>query len=349
MTSIKEIILKTPRPAIIAGPCSAESREQIINTAEGLVGTSGLIAFRAGLWKPRTRPGDFEGVGEKGLDWMKEVKEKTNLKLAVEVAVPWHVEKCLKAGIDILWIGARTVVSPFMVDEIASALKGSNVCVMVKNPVNPDLSLWSGGIERLLNASVKHLAAIHRGFDVFSSDPFRNLPLWEIPIGLKQQFPEIPVLCDPSHIAGKRELLQVVSQKALDRGFDGLMIESHIDPDKALTDPLQQISPASLKKLSKELVIKDHIYSSSDHRLDEYRSAIDEIDNQLLELLSRRMDVSSLIGELKKQYNLAPYQPERWQSLLNDRLNKGASLHLNEHFVKKIFEVLHMESIKRQE
>ncbi|MEN8224121.1 MAG: 3-deoxy-7-phosphoheptulonate synthase, partial [Bacteroidota bacterium] len=241
MAPENKLLDNTERPVLIAGPCAAESREQVLRTAEAFSGIPGLKAYRAGLWKPRTRPGEFEGVGERGLPWLIEVKERTGLKLATEIAVPSHVEACLKAGIDILWIGARTVVNPFMVDEIARALNGSNICVMVKNPVNPDLGLWAGGIERLQNAGIYNLAAVHRGFDAFLSKPFRNLPLWEIPIELKRQFPDLPVLCDPSHIGGKRELLSSISQKALDLGMDGLMIESHIDPEHALTDNAQQV------------------------------------------------------------------------------------------------------------
>lgn len=349
MTRIQEIIKKTAQPVIIAGPCAAESREQVLFTAEALKDIPGLMAFRTGLWKARTRPGDFEGAGEQGLDWLQEVKEKTGLKLAVEIASAKHAELCLKSEIDILWIGARTVVNPFMVDEIAVSLRGCDICVMIKNPLNPDRSLWAGGIERLQKAGLDNLAAIHRGFDAWSSHPYRNLPLWEIPMDLKRQFPELPIICDPSHMGGKRELLQSISQKALDLGFDGLMIESHIDPENALSDTAQQISPRDLEAMISNLIVKEHRGNSSDERLEEYRTAIDEIDGQLLELLAKRMNIAAKIGELKKARNMAPYQPERWQKLLENRLEQASGLKLDRDFIKKIFETLHMESIRRQE
>lgn len=341
-------IIKASKPAIIAGPCAAESREQILETAEGLKEIPSLLAFRAGLWKPRTQPGDFEGVGEKGLEWLKEVKANTGLRLAVEIATAKHAELCIEAGVDIVWIGARTVVSPFVVDEIATALKGSDVCIMVKNPVNPDISLWAGGLERLINKGLKNLAAVHRGFDVYYSKPYRNLPLWEIPIELKSKYPEIPLLCDPSHIGGKREYLAKISQKALDLGMDGLMIESHIHPEKALTDISQQVSPRDLKEILSSLIIRES-QAESDSTLEKYRTTIDELDEQLLEILARRMNISEQIGILKKEQNLAPFQAERWQALLEDRLIKGERLSLNSELIKKIFEAVHMESIKRQE
>ena len=336
------------RPVLIAGPCAVESREQVIQTAEALSGIPYLYAFRAGLWKPRTRPGDFEGVGEQGLDWLHEVKIRTGLKLAVEIAIPAHADACLKAGVDIVWIGARTVVSPFVVDEIAAVLKGSEVCVMVKNPVNPDLSLWAGGIERLIKNGITNLAAVHRGFDVYYSKPYRNMPLWEIPIELKSNFPDLPILCDPSHIGGQRNYLNRISQKAFDLGMDGLMVESHIDPDNALTDVAQQVSPDELKQIFSHLMIRGQ-QGETDSLLEKYRTSIDELDEQLLEILSKRMKVAGMIGHLKKENNLAPYQPERWKELLKDRMRKGGVLQLSEEFVKKVFESIHMESISRQE
>ena len=348
MGSIIELLKNTGRPALIAGPCAAESRDQVIRTAEALPGTPGIIAYRAGLWKPRTRPADFEGVGEKGLAWLREVKEKTGLRLAVEIATPAHAEACLKSDIDIVWIGARTVVSPFIVDEIARALSGSDVCVMVKNPVNPDLSLWAGAIERLKKKNITNLAAVHRGFDVYYSKPYRNIPLWEIPIELKNDFPGLPVLCDPSHIGGNRELLQQISQKALDLGMDGLMIESHIEPDKALTDVAQQISPQELKMMISKLKIRDHQGGGFDATLEKYRISLDELDIQLLEILANRMVLSELIGKLKQKNNLAPYQSERWSAVFNDRLKKGISLKLDEEFLKRLLNLIHMESLRRQ-
>ncbi|MEE4256901.1 MAG: chorismate mutase [Bacteroidales bacterium] len=341
-------IIKASRPAIIAGPCAAESREQVLQTAEALKDIPSLLAFRAGLWKPRTKPGDFEGVGEQGLEWLKEVKEKTGIRLAVEIATARHAELCIEAGVDIVWIGARTVVSPFVVDEIANALKGNDVCIMVKNPVNPDISLWAGGLERLMKKGLKNLAAVHRGFDVYFSKPYRNLPLWEIPLELKLQYPDIPFLCDPSHIGGQREYLSAISQKALDLGMDGLMIETHIHPETALTDISQQVSPRELKEMLGNLIIREN-QAESDSTLEKYRTTIDELDEQLLEILARRMNISEQIGILKKEQNLAPFQADRWQALLDDRNKKGEKLKLNSDFIKKVFEAIHMESIKRQE
>ncbi len=299
MSNKLNFIKEVSRPALIAGPCAAETREQVITTAEALLGIPGLIAFRAGIWKPRTRPGDFEGVGDAGLDWLKEVKERFGLKLAVEIAIPAHAEACLNAGVDVVWIGARTVVSPFVVDEIAKVLRGCDLCVMVKNPLNPDLSLWAGGIERLLKNGITNLAAVHRGFDVYYSKPFRNIPLWEIPIELKGIFPELPILCDPSHIGGHRDYLPGISQKALDLGLDGLMIEAHHDPDHALTDVAQQLSPGELKKIIAGLKVRKQHAQEADANLAKYRTSIDELDEQLLEILSKRMEVSELIGKVK--------------------------------------------------
>lgn len=341
-------ISKADRPVLIAGPCSAETREQLLNTAVALTSIPNLIAFRSGLWKPRTRPGEFEGVGEKGIAWLQEVKEKTGLKLAVEIAIAAHAEICIKSGVDIVWIGARTVVSPFIVDEIARALSGSNICVMVKNPVNPDLSLWAGGIERLQKAGIKNLSAVHRGFDAFSSKPYRNIPLWEIPIELKRLFPTLPLLCDPSHIGGRRELLQSISQKALDLGMDGLMIESHIDPGQALTDVEQQVSPTELRKIIGALKVREYESADENSTLEKYRLTIDDLDSQLLELLAKRMEISEIIGQYKKEMNLAPFQPERWSTVLKDRISKGGALKLDKEFITRIINLIHKESLRRQ-
>lgn len=338
----------TGRPVIIAGPCAAESEAQIMQTASALADTPNLFAFRAGLWKPRTRPGDFEGVGEQGLPWLREVKRKTGMRLAVEIATPAHARACLEYGVDMVWIGARSVVSPFAVEEIAGALSGSEVCVMVKNPVNPDISLWVGAIERLMKKGITKLAAVHRGFDIHQSKPYRNSPLWEIPLELKSIFSGLPLLCDPSHIGGKRELLASISQKALDLGMDGLMIESHIDPAKALTDMAQQVSPAMLKEIINGLNIRKYQAPEADVLLEKYRTSIDELDEQLLDVLSKRMEISDLIGELKRVHNLSPYQPERWTKLLGDRVNKAVSMQLEPAFVRKVFTLIHKESLDRQ-
>jgi chorismate mutase len=335
-------------PLLIAGPCAAESREQVVQTAMAMEGIPGLFAFRAGLWKPRTRPGAFEGVGVKGLAWLQEAREKTGLKLAVEIAVPAHAEACLRAGIDIMWIGARTVVSPFVVDDIAGVLSGSTACIMVKNPLNPDAGLWTGGVERLQQAGIGELAMVHRGFDAFASHPYRNAPLWEIPMEMQQRFPGLPMLCDPSHIGGSRNLLPEIAQKALDLGMQGLMIETHIDPDKALTDQAQQLSPDALRKLARRLQVKKADAGGFDATLESYRTTIDGIDEQLLGLLARRMKVSELIGRYKKEHRLAPYQPGRWAALLENRLEKGSRLQLDHDFVTKLFNLIHLGSLKKQ-
>lgn len=336
------------RPLIIAGPCSAESAKQVMDTAMALKDIPGLFAFRAGLWKPRTRPGDFEGVGEKGLLWLTEAKRATGLKLAVEIATPAHAEACLAAGVDFLWIGARSVVNPFLVDDIARALSGSNIGVMVKNPVNPDIGLWSGAIERLMKKGISRLAAVHRGFNIYLSKPYRNAPLWEIPLEMMAIFRELPMLCDPSHIGGKREMLASISQKALDLGMDGLMVESHINPAKALTDPAQQVTPGELARLVGGLKTRKSGVTKGVASLEKYRTSIDELDEQLLELISRRLEVAGYIGELKKAHDLAPYQPERWARLLEDRMEKASKLRLDPDFVKKIFTLIHKESLGRQ-
>lgn len=348
MANKNNCINDAPGPVLIAGPCAAESRKQILETAGALTGTPYLYAFRAGLWKPRTRPGEFEGVGEKGLPWLIEAREKTNLKLAVEIAMPAHAEACIKAGIDMVWIGARTIVSPFIIDEIASVLSGGDLCVMVKNPVNPDLDLWVGGIERLKKSGIQNLAAVHRGFDAFSSKPYRNIPLWEIPIELMRIFPDLPVFCDPSHICGRRDLLPGIAQQALNFGMRGLMIESHIDPDHALTDIAQQITPDALKKMIAGLEIKTGSATTEDNRLVKYRTSIDELDGQILELLSKRMQISKLIGEYKKEINLRPFQAERWSSVIHDRLGKAAALELDKEFIKRLFDLIHLESLRKQ-
>lgn len=344
----KNCIIESAKPVIIAGPCAAESRKQVLETASALSGTQNMLAFRAGLWKPRTRPGEFEGVGKQGLAWLKEVKQKYGFRLAVEIAIPSHADLCIKSGIDIVWIGARTVVSPFVVDEIARALSGSDICVMVKNPVNPDLSLWAGGIERLKKAGLTNLAAVHRGFDIYASNPYRNIPLWEIPIELKRLFPELPMLCDPSHIGGRRELLAHLSQKALDLGMDGLMIESHIDPENALTDMAQQIAPDKLQKILAGLNVRKSGEDKPDSTLENFRTRIDELDGQILELLSRRMKISAMIGNYKKKQNLAPFQPKRWSAVLEDRLATGTTLKIDPGFLKQLFNLIHKESLRNQ-
>ncbi len=336
-------------PLVISGPCSAESEYQILQTAEKIAQMSQVRIFRAGIWKPRTRPGLFEGVGEKGLIWLKKVKEQTGLLTAVEVANPTHVETALKHQIDILWIGARTVVNPFSLQELANALKGADVPVMIKNPVNPDLSLWIGAIERIHLSGINKIAAIHRGFYFFDKTPYRNAPMWEIPIELKRLIPNLPVICDPSHICGERSMLLDVAQKALDLEMNGLMIESHFDPDSALTDPQQQIKPEELAKLLSSLVIRREEGSIEfAGKLEELRTEIDKIDAELINILARRMELIDEIGKYKRNHNITILQLKRWSNIVHDRLKTGLDSGLEKEFLQKLLEIVHNESIKRQ-
>ena len=298
-------IFNSRRPIIIAGPCSAETEEQVLNTAIKL-SDRGVKIFRAGIWKPRTRPNNFEGVGSIGLEWLKKVKETTGMEVTTEVANTKHVYEAIKAGIDILWIGARTSANPFAVQEIADSLKGMNIPVMIKNPVNPDLELWIGAIERLQKAGITNLAAIHRGFSGFTNSPYRNEPMWQLPIDLRRQMKDIPIFCDPSHIAGRKDLLQNISQKAMDLNYDGLMIESHIDPDHALSDAKQQITPENLTNLVQNLIIRhrklsDSEYPQYEETLEELRTKIDEYDNLIFDIIHKRMQVAVDIGKVKRK------------------------------------------------
>ena len=336
-------------PLVVSGPCSAETREQVLSTARQLQEIHAVKIFRAGIWKPRTRPGSFEGVGEKGLKWLREVKEETGLLTTVEVANPGHVELALKNNVDILWVGARTVVNPFSLQELASVLQGVNIPVMVKNPVSPDIGLWAGAIERMALSGIDKLVAIHRGFFFFNKTPFRNAPMWEIPIELKRRMPNLPIICDPSHICGKRELLRDISQKALDLEMDGLMIESHISPDKALTDPQQQITPSNLKILLDSLVSrKPEGNVEFETKLEKLRSEIDKIDAELIDILSRRMGIIDEIGTYKSQNNITILQLKRWRQIVEDRLGAGLESGLQEDFLQKLLEIVHVESIRRQ-
>ncbi len=336
-------------PVVISGPCSAETEEQVTETARLLNKIPRVKVFRAGIWKPRTRPGMFEGVGEAGLKWLNRVQSETDLKVAVEVANPSHIELALKYRIDILWIGARTVVNPFSLQELANAMKGVEIPVMVKNPVSPDINLWIGAIERVMNAGITRLAAVHRGFYFFDKSPYRNAPMWEIPIELKRLFPKIPVICDPSHICGERDLLAGVAQKALDLEMDGLMIESHIDPDHALTDPQQQVTPAELEKLLGRLIIrKEKGNREFQSKLEELRSEVDKIDAELLHILSRRMELVDELGYYKRDNNITILQLKRWSNIVRDRLKTGLNSGLEKDFLQKLLEIVHNESIRRQ-
>ena len=336
------------KPLIIAGPCSAESETQVLETAVALAKIPQVAAFRCGLWKPRTRPGDFEGRGEKGMAWLKRVKLETGLPVAVEVAIPAHIEVCLKHDIDILWIGSRTVVNPFSVNEIAEALKGVDIPVLVKNPVNPDLLLWIGALERLSQQGIRKLVAVHRGFSAYRSRPFRNLPIWEIPIELRRLIPGLPVLIDPSHISGSRAMLPHVAQSAMDYAFDGLMIEAHIRPEKALTDSEQQITPATLEELIRRLSVPVGIPGEENAIIGELRREIDEIDDQVLKMLARRMEIAARIGKYKRNQGMDVLQLERWTRVVEDRLEKGTAQGLSRNFLLKLLQAIHEEALRVQ-
>ncbi len=337
------------RPLIIAGPCSAETPEQVMATAHELA-KRGVTIFRAGIWKPRTRPGNFEGVGAEGLQWLKRVKKETGMLTTTEVANTTHVFETLKAGIDILWIGARTTSNPFAMQEIADALKGVDIPILIKNPVNPDIELWCGAIERLSDAGISRIGVIHRGFSSLSKSIYRNDPVWQIPIELRRRRPDLPMFCDPSHISGNRKLIEPVSQKAMDLNFDGLMIETHIDPDCALSDAKQQITPERLTEILDKLVVRQR--ESKDAKLtemlEELRAHIDEYDNRLLEILEQRMDIAKQIGQVKKQNSVTIYQPGRWGAILKTVVEKGQKKGLSDNFIEAIFKAIHQESINLQ-
>jgi len=334
-------------PLIISGPCSIESENQIMATAQALAKIPEVKMLRGGIWKPRTRPDAFEGRGEEGLKWLREAKHETGLPTATEVATPEHVELALKYEVDALWIGARTVVNPFSVQQLADALKGVDVPVFIKNPVSPDLNLWLGAFERFQKAGVKRLAAIHRGFSYYKESPYRNFPMWEIPIELTQRL-NVPLITDVSHICGNRELLLPTAQKALDLATDGLMIECHINPDEALTDARQQITPEQLKTLLSNLTFRAKNSGSVEHDLANLRGEIDDIDAELLQLLARRMEVSAQIGEYKKRNNVTVVQMDRWKKILADHIATGNDLGLSPQLINEVFEAIHQASIERQ-
>lgn len=333
------------RPMVIAGPCSAETEEQVLTTAKQLV-DRGVKIFRAGVWKPRTKPGGFEGVGVEALPWLKAVKKETGMYVATEVATAKHVYECLKAGIDIVWIGARTTANPFAMQEIADALKGVDIPVLVKNPVNPDLELWIGAMERINNAGLKRIAAIHRGFSSFDKKLYRNLPQWHIPIELRRRLPELPIFCDPSHIGGKRELIASLSQQAMDLGFDGLIVESHCNPDAAWSDAAQQITPDVLDYILNLLVIRKDTHTTES--LNELRKQIDECDNDLIQLLAKRMRVCREIGTYKKEHGVNILQTGRYNEILDKRGAQGVLCGMDQDFIKKVFEAIHEESVRQQ-
>ena len=341
---------KLDHPLVIAGPCSAETEDQVLNIANQLKDTD-VSAFRAGIWKPRTKPGMFEGVGAIGLKWLQKVKNETGLLISTEVANSTHVKLALEHDIDILWIGARSTVSPFIVQEIADALNGTEKIVLVKNPVNPDLALWLGGIERLYSSNIKKLGLIHRGFSTYEKSKYRNIPEWQITIELQNKFPDLPLICDPSHISGRRDLIFDISQTALDLNFDGLMIESHWDPDNAWSDAKQQVTPSRLIEIMKELKIRkqNNLEEEYKEKLDKYRSQIDIFDQNILEIISKRMKISNEIGSLKKSKNVAVLQNKRWKQVLEKMVIEGNEMDLSSEFTRKIFKAIHQESINHQE
>ena len=339
-----------PHPLVIAGPCSAETEDQVLKIAHELKDTD-VNYYRAGIWKPRTRPGNFEGVGAIGLKWLQEVKKETGLKTATEVANKAHVDLALEHDIDLLWIGARSTVSPFIVQEIADALKGTDKIVLIKNPVNPDLSLWLGAVERLYKADIKKLGVIHRGFSSYRKSKYRNIPEWQMAIELQSKFPDLPLINDPSHIGGNRDMIFDISQTALDLNYDGLMIETHFDPDNAWSDAAQQVTPKTLIKIMEDLRIRKVTDHEADYRseLNNLRAQIDVIDNQLIDILGKRMEVSDQIGELKKNRNVAVLQTNRWNAILGKMILEGETRGLSEEFVLRMFKAIHQESINHQE
>jgi len=343
-------IIPEARPLIISGPCSAETPQQVLETARQLAAIGRVHLFRAGLWKPRTRPDSFEGVGEAGLPWLRDVKQSTGLPVTVEVAKASHIEKALASGIDVLWIGARSAANPFSVQELADALRGVDIPVLIKNPINADLELWIGAIERFMKAGVRSIGAIHRGFSSYGHSEYRNPPMWNIPIELKRRFPELLLLCDPSHICGNRHLLQKISQRSIDLGFNGLMIESHIDPDQALSDAAQQITPARLSDLLNQLVWRvEHSTGTADsNTLTDLRHHMDVLDEELLNLMGQRMKLAERIGLYKKAHNMTILQTKRWNEILENGLGKGQELKLSKDFVLRYFNSIHLESIRHQ-
>ena len=335
----------TKRPFIIAGPCSAENEEQVLATAK-LIAAQGIKVFRAGVWKPRTKPGGFEGVGSAGLEWLVRVKKETGLLCATEVANARHVEEALKAGVDILWIGARTTANPFAVQEIAESVGGTGLPVLVKNPVNPDIELWIGAAERLISCGTHNIAFVHRGFGAYEKGLFRNQPQWHIPIELKRRMPSVTIICDPSHIGGRQDLIYPISQQAMDLGFDGLMIETHSNPSEALSDKEQQITPDLLERIIKLLVIRDK--NEPSEYLADLRREIDELDDRLLNVLSKRMSIAREIGKYKMDNNIQVLQPLRYDKMVTSRIAQALGLELDEEFVKQILELTHEESVRQQ-
>ena len=340
---------KLEHPFVIAGPCSAETEDQVLKIAHELK-DSDVSVFRAGIWKPRTRPGGFEGVGEIGLKWLQKAKAETGLLMGTEVATAAHCKLALEHDIDVLWVGARTTANPFAVQEIADTLKGTDKIVLIKNPVNPDMALWLGGVERLYAAGIKNLGVIHRGFSTYEKTKYRNIPEWQIAIELQNKFPDLPLIIDPSHITGNREMILEVTQEALDLNYDGMIIETHIDPDNAWSDAAQQVTPTVLKQIFKDLKVRK-VSGDSDfeNKMSKLRANIDVLDQNLLDLIGKRMAVASEIGQVKKDNNVAVLQNNRWNEIQEKMIAAGATKGLSEEFVIKLFKGIHQESIEHQE
>lgn len=338
------------RPLLIAGPCSAETEEQVIDTARELSRLGRVDIFRAGLWKPRTRPGAFEGVGSKGLPWLKRVREETGMPVATEVANAKHVYEALKYGVDYIWIGARSSSSPFVVQEIAESLEGAKIGVLIKNPVNPDLDLWIGAIERVRKVGISRVAAVHRGFSNYEKTQYRNIPHWQLAVDLKQQFPELPMICDPSHITGNAAMLYDVSQKAMDLNYDGLMIETHINPVQAWSDASQQITPNELQEIMSRMIMRSPVSTDKSFLdvLGELRSQIDLLDDQLLNTMEQRMNVARTIARYKKENHITILQTSRWNEIVKNSVVKGANKGLSNEFIENLFKAIHTESISQQ-
>ncbi|MFT3824585.1 MAG: chorismate mutase [Chitinophagaceae bacterium] len=351
-TSTKETVQQVwnKRPIIISGPCSAETEEQVLETAVRLAKTGKVDMLRAGIWKPRTRPGSFEGIGAKGLPWLQAAKKATGLPVAVEVATGKQVEDALTFEVDVLWIGARTTVNPFSVQEVADALRGANVPVLIKNPINPDLELWTGAVERVAKAGINQIGLIHRGFSSYGNTEFRNAPMWHLAIEMKRRNPELLIINDPSHICGRRDILMDVAQKAIDLDFDGLMIESHIDPDNAWSDAKQQVTPERLGEMISEIVWRKEDVNSEEYHvaLEKLRQQINHLDDELMQILGQRMKVAEKIGEYKKNNNITILQTNRWNEILERAAKKGEKLGLSKEFITRYFDAVHMESINHQ-
>lgn len=333
------------RPIVIAGPCSAETEEQVMSTAR-MLADKGCHIFRAGVWKPRTKPGGFEGNGEKALPWLKEVKEETGMMISTEVATPNHVELAMRYDMDVLWVGARTSANPFAMQALADSMQGLQIPVLVKNPVNPDLELWIGGLQRLNQAGIKRLGVIHRGFSSYDKNIYRNLPMWQIPIELRRRIPGLPIICDPSHIGGRRDLIAPLCQQAMDLGFDGLIVESHCNPKEAWSDAKQQVTPDILDYILSLLVIRDDTFTTEDIR--SLRAQIDELDNSLMELLAKRFRLCREIGTFKKEHNMTILQTGRYNEILEKRGTQAGLCGMNPKFAAHIFELIHEESVRQQ-